>query len=316
MEMPFESPKQEAFMFAKHPDIAKRWVHEYGHARGWKAYQKNVIPKRRRARGKKEASTSMPKVTYAEVIEEAISALDDGQLDMAGDLFVAAMSLRFAEKCQVCGGDKKRIIWTCRACNARETEMGCESCIGRQGGRSCKACGGRMACTAESGTDNTREAAKLKYETRKNMKNKSFACPDTHPKVKDKKDHFPIHDLAHGRNAMSRVNQYSSAPPWWSGSLAELKNTVTRAVHGRYPALAERTEEKTAAVRTAAEGGKCKCCGEICDTLNQNGVCNQCSNNRCWSCGKSVKPGGTCCGNKYRGGRRWNEKSKSWEKGD
>ena len=32
--MPFKSPKQRRFMFAKHPKIAKRWAHEkgfYGH---------------------------------------------------------------------------------------------------------------------------------------------------------------------------------------------------------------------------------------------------------------------------------------------
>lgn len=28
--MPFQSEKQKRFMFAKHPDIAKRWSKEYG----------------------------------------------------------------------------------------------------------------------------------------------------------------------------------------------------------------------------------------------------------------------------------------------
>lgn len=28
--MPFRSIKQRKYMFAKHPDIAKRWVKEYG----------------------------------------------------------------------------------------------------------------------------------------------------------------------------------------------------------------------------------------------------------------------------------------------
>lgn len=28
--MPFKSVKQRKFMFAKHPDIAKRWVKKYG----------------------------------------------------------------------------------------------------------------------------------------------------------------------------------------------------------------------------------------------------------------------------------------------
>lgn len=28
--MPFRSPKQRRFMFAKHPKIAKRWAKKYG----------------------------------------------------------------------------------------------------------------------------------------------------------------------------------------------------------------------------------------------------------------------------------------------
>lgn len=28
--MPFRSEAQRKFMFAKHPEIAKRWAHEYG----------------------------------------------------------------------------------------------------------------------------------------------------------------------------------------------------------------------------------------------------------------------------------------------
>ena len=28
--MPFKSKKQKKFMFAKHPDIAKRWAKKYG----------------------------------------------------------------------------------------------------------------------------------------------------------------------------------------------------------------------------------------------------------------------------------------------
>lgn len=28
--MPFRSKKQRAFLYAKHPDIAKRWAKEYG----------------------------------------------------------------------------------------------------------------------------------------------------------------------------------------------------------------------------------------------------------------------------------------------
>ena len=223
--MPFNSPKQEAFMWAKHPDIARRWVHEHGHAKGWKNYQKNVIPKNRKSRARKKrkgAAMEMPKLTYSQVVDEAVAALTDGQLDVAADLFAASMNLRYAERCEACGGKKSKLVWTC------------------------KACGGKMVLLSKASDedDNTRGAAKLKYETRKNMKDKSFACPSSHPKVKGNKDHFPIQDLAHGRNALSRVGQYDSAPPWWSGSLEELKNTVTRAVRSRYPALTKRSEER------------------------------------------------------------------------
>lgn len=59
----------------------------------------------------------------------------------------------------------------------------------------------------------------------------------THPKVKDNKDHFPINDIAHARNALARANQYSSAPEWWDGSLQELKNAVARSVKAKFPSI-------------------------------------------------------------------------------
>jgi len=58
---------------------------------------------------------------------------------------------------------------------------------------------------------------------------------DKDPKVKDGKDHFPIPDKNHARNALSRVNQYSEAPDWWDGSLEELKNKVVKKVKSKYP---------------------------------------------------------------------------------
>ena len=64
----------------------------------------------------------------------------------------------------------------------------------------------------------------------------------TNPKVKDDKDHFPIQDEAHGRNALARVNQYSEAPEWYDGSLEDLKKTVADAVKNKFPDI-EVTEE-------------------------------------------------------------------------
>jgi hypothetical protein len=58
------------------------------------------------------------------------------------------------------------------------------------------------------------------------------------PKVKDNKDHFPIDTIGRARNALARVEQFDEAPPWWKGSLSELKNAVKRAVKAKYPSIA------------------------------------------------------------------------------
>lgn len=60
---------------------------------------------------------------------------------------------------------------------------------------------------------------------------------DNSPKVLDKKDHFPIPDAAHARNALARVNQYGSAPSWYDGSLEELKKAVYSAVRSKFPSI-------------------------------------------------------------------------------
>jgi len=61
--------------------------------------------------------------------------------------------------------------------------------------------------------------------------------PDGSSKVKDGKDHFPIPDAAHARNALARVNQYSDVPSWYDGSLEELKSKVRSAVKSKYPSI-------------------------------------------------------------------------------
>ena len=65
----------------------------------------------------------------------------------------------------------------------------------------------------------------------------AFIIPPGHPKNKSKAGHYPIPDEAHGRNALSRVNQTKKAPPWWSGSVKELVSTVVRAVHKKFPKI-------------------------------------------------------------------------------
>lgn len=60
---------------------------------------------------------------------------------------------------------------------------------------------------------------------------------DGDSKVKDGKDHFPIPDAAHARNALARVHQYSSAPSWYNGTLSSLQSAVSKAVHAKYPGI-------------------------------------------------------------------------------
>jgi hypothetical protein len=53
--MPFVSASQEAYMFAYHPNIAREWVHRYGHAKNWSEYQKKH-KKNKRKTGKRKTS--------------------------------------------------------------------------------------------------------------------------------------------------------------------------------------------------------------------------------------------------------------------
>lgn len=61
--------------------------------------------------------------------------------------------------------------------------------------------------------------------------------PADSPKVKDDKDHFPIGDIGHARNALSRSAQYSFVPSWYKGSLTSLKNAVKKAVKKAFPSI-------------------------------------------------------------------------------
>lgn len=86
------------------------------------------------------------------------------------------------------------------------------------------------------------------------MRNKPAAVFDNkHPKVKDDKDHFPIDTIGRGRNALARSHQYSKAPSWWSGSLKELQNAVSRAVHSKYPSIKSEGKKKKAGMEALLE---------------------------------------------------------------
>ncbi len=72
--------------------------------------------------------------------------------------------------------------------------------------------------------------AELTYRGRKKIAKKNFAIPGKAPESGS----YPIHDLAHGRNALARVSQY--------GTPAE-KAKVRAAVYRKYPALRERAKK-------------------------------------------------------------------------
>ncbi len=73
------------------------------------------------------------------------------------------------------------------------------------------------------------EEKKLSSKERKDMSSSSFIFP------KERK--FPIPDESHGRNALSRANQYSSAPSWYDGSLESLVKRVHSAVKKKFPGI-------------------------------------------------------------------------------
>lgn len=75
----------------------------------------------------------------------------------------------------------------------------------------------------------------------------------THPKVKDNKDHFPINDLAHARNALARVMQYDSVPSWYNGTLGGLQSAVKRAVYKKFPGLKSRKKERKKAASDGSD---------------------------------------------------------------
>jgi hypothetical protein len=69
----------------------------------------------------------------------------------------------------------------------------------------------------------------LSSKERKDMSSSSFIFP------KERK--FPIPDESHGRNALSRANQYSSVPSWYDGSLESLVKRVHSAVKKKFPGI-------------------------------------------------------------------------------
>jgi hypothetical protein len=61
--------------------------------------------------------------------------------------------------------------------------------------------------------------------------------PANSKKIKDNKDHFPINDADQARNALSRVAQFDSVPPWYDGTLSELQAAVRNAVSRKFKGI-------------------------------------------------------------------------------
>lgn len=74
-----------------------------------------------------------------------------------------------------------------------------------------------------------------------------YIFPASSKDVKDGRSHFPIQDIAHGRNAIARVNQYKALPKWYSGKLTLEKfvKHVVSAVKKRYPKIEVSKEAMT-----------------------------------------------------------------------
>jgi len=57
--MPFRSEKQRKFMWARHPEIARRWTNKYG-SKPQSAFEK-IAEVRQKSAGKKKVSSSRPR---------------------------------------------------------------------------------------------------------------------------------------------------------------------------------------------------------------------------------------------------------------
>jgi RNA polymerase-binding transcription factor DksA len=161
---PFKSPRQEAYLWKFHPDVARHKFEGTGkHAPGWKKHLKEkVLPKAKKAKDKKrKADDDMEKVTYTQLVNEAIQAMNEGDHDIATELFRAALPLRETREitagdagaCTSCGKPiAKKIVYGCKKCGTKEAASICESCFSKQA-KVCSACGGPMTVIKANASD-------------------------------------------------------------------------------------------------------------------------------------------------------------------
>jgi len=182
--------------------------------------------------------------------------------------------------CEACGGAGmlKGATLCCEACGKTTGIKVCEACMGKGGtmskfgGRKCEACGGKMkilSCRTSSVPTSYGQFKNAMLEgtaatltTKQRKKAPSVFNPgkkiDPDKGRKTEEKHFPIPDLAHARNALSRVEQYDSVPSWFNGTLEELKASVKAKVYKRYPELKKRKQEREA----SAGSQHCMACNQ------------------------------------------------------
>ncbi len=104
------------------------------------------------------------------------------------------------------------------------------------------------AQTNQAKEENIEEAKLLKKQQRGTV-----VFPYESPKVKDKKDHFPINDADQARNALARVAQYNAVPEWYNGTLKGLQARVRSAVRKAFPSIKVTEPTKAKVLRKAVK---------------------------------------------------------------
>lgn len=93
-------------------------------------------------------------------------------------------------------------------------------------------------------SNKAKDSGSKKLDPKAEVRNRGTVCVPAE-NAKDKKDHFPINDEAHGRNALAQVAKYTAAPPWYNGSLKGLQDLVSRKVHSKYPSIGKKDKKSS-----------------------------------------------------------------------
>ena len=230
--MPFKSPKQQIYLKINHPKIHDRWQKNYGNAPGLSEYMKRTR-KNKKKKSTKKSDVQMELLRIAQDLDiKGFSKLAD-KLEVIAHCGHCGQLDELGAGCKECGEPIGKPA-ECPSCGWRESLL-CPSCTmkKRGGDNTCPDCGGDL---------NTSTTVEAKVLTYKEKQASPCVFPKSHPRVKDNKDHYPIPDLAHGSNALSRCQQDIGS--WFDGTAEELRAAVHRAVYRKFPGLKSRKEEK------------------------------------------------------------------------